>query len=78
MTLTGDRAQIVSILFSDIVGYSQLNSDELSSRVASFLDDFVDRYLNEDNHFLHKLMGDGLLIASYNPVDLACILSSTK
>ncbi|MCC7264129.1 MAG: adenylate/guanylate cyclase domain-containing protein [Candidatus Latescibacteria bacterium] len=63
--------QIVSILFADVVGYSKLEGDGLAVRVAEFIDDFLLRDLTPANHFLQKTWGDGLLIASYDPVDIA-------
>ena len=46
-----ERKQIVSVLFSDIKGYSSLNDYELFSKVKRFNDDFEMKVLNQANHF---------------------------
>lgn len=63
------QKQIVGILFADIVGYSKLVSDDQATQVADELDEFSRQCLTPSNHFLLKKAGDGLLVASYDPVD---------
>jgi hypothetical protein len=45
----------------------------LATRLADSLDEFRSRFLTEQNHILWKTWGDGILIASDDPVDLADI-----
>lgn len=63
---------IVAILFADAKGFSQL-PDEATTKFNDLLLDFHKRFLTEDNHFLWKTWGDGILVAAYDPVDLADI-----
>lgn len=55
--------QMMSILFSDIKGYSSITSDALKNQVVAETDAIVTRHSRSGIHLV-KTMGDGLLIVS--------------
>ena len=68
-----DKTQIVSILFSDIENYSQIQDDHLILVIEKFNDEIKNNILNENNHFFHNTWGDAFFICSFDPVDMANI-----
>lgn len=69
-----DSDRIVSILFSDLEGYSKVKDDTLKSRLVSILEDDVKNHiLNPSNHFYYNTWGDAFFICSDNPAELADI-----
>ncbi|MCF8242939.1 MAG: adenylate/guanylate cyclase domain-containing protein [Melioribacteraceae bacterium] len=64
-------SQISSILFADLVGYSRIESDELKEKIFNKYRQIQDLYLDNENYFFSNTWGDGLLICSYDPIDLA-------
>ncbi len=68
-----EKKQIVSILFSDIAGYSKIEDDDLYSKVNHINDEIIQKILNQDNHFYHNTWGDAFIICSYDTSDMANI-----
>ncbi|MAC84292.1 MAG: hypothetical protein CL624_09170 [Arcobacter sp.] len=65
--------KVVSILFSDIKGYSKVTDDQLKEVVSSEFKKIQQKILTEDNHFYANTWGDALLVCSYDYFDLANI-----
>jgi len=64
--------RIVSILFADLKDFSKIPTDALQVKVlTAFRDEVDNRILTRQNHFLRRTQGDGYLICSNSPVDLA-------
>ncbi len=68
-----DKNQIVSILFSDIEGFSKIQDDHLILEIDNINDEIKNYILNDKNHFYHNTWGDAFFICSYDPVDMANI-----
>ncbi|MFH0733194.1 MAG: adenylate/guanylate cyclase domain-containing protein [bacterium] len=67
------KSVIASILFADIKGSSKVKNDTLKEIIADKFDSIKLHLLNDSNHFFYKSMGDGVLICSYDYVDMADI-----
>ncbi|MGP2655576.1 adenylate/guanylate cyclase domain-containing protein [Malaciobacter sp. WC5094] len=65
--------KVVSILFSDIKGYSKVTDDHLKELVAHEFKKIQSKILNKENHFYQNTWGDALLVCSYDYFDLANI-----
>lgn len=65
--------KVVSILFSDIKGYSKVTDDQLKEVVSSEFKKIQQKILTADNHFYANTWGDALLVCSYDYLDLANI-----
>lgn len=66
------KDQTISILFSDLKGYSALKSDDLKYRLVQIIKDEVENHLlTAENSFYHNTWGDAYLICSNDPADLA-------
>ena len=52
--------QIVSILFSDIVGYSSIENDRLYTKVNEFVTKKLDNLIDELNYIYYNTWGDAL------------------
>jgi class 3 adenylate cyclase len=64
--------RIVSMLFSDLKGYSKIKNDEIKTKLVSFTrTDILNQLLNSSNHIYHNTWGDAFFICSDNPVVLA-------
>src|SRR5437868_2489678 len=64
--------RITSILFSDMKGYSEIKQDVLKTKLLQKLKEIVkDHTLTPQNHCYVNTWGDGYIICSYNPVELA-------
>ncbi len=68
-----NKAQIVSILFSDIKDFSKVQDDELILSIEKFNNEIKNNLLNDRNHFFNNTWGDAFFICSYDPVDMAAI-----
>lgn len=67
-----NKDQIVSILFSDLKGFSKIKDDNLKAKLVQTIENDVKNHiLKQDNHFFRNTWGDAFFICSYNPVDLA-------
>ena len=65
--------KVVSILFSDIKGYSKITDDHLKGVVNKEFVKIQQKILTENNHFYKNTWGDALLVCSYDYFDLANI-----
>jgi|GEM_PF-6531041 len=66
--------QIISMLFTDIKGYSSITNSDLKDSLATMLEnEFEKTTLNENNHIFYKTWGDAYFIAGNDPVELAYI-----
>lgn len=65
--------KVVSILFSDMKGYSQITDDHLKEVVNKEFSSIQQKILTENNHFYKNTWGDALLVCSYDYFDLANI-----
>jgi len=66
------KEQVVSILFSDLEGYSKIKNDSLKLKLVKFLEnDIIKKVLTKDNHLFYNSWGDAFFICSSNPLDLA-------
>lgn len=65
--------KVVSILFSDIKGYSKVTDDNLKEIVSKEFQKIQKKILTKDNHFYQNTWGDALLVCSYDYFDLANI-----
>jgi class 3 adenylate cyclase len=64
--------RIVSMLFSDLKGYSKIKSDEIKTKLVNFTrTDILNQLLNSTNHIYQNTWGDAFFICSDNPVVLA-------
>lgn len=70
--------KVVSILFSDIKGYSKIKNDESKKVLYEEFKKIQQRILTEDNHFYKNTWGDALLVCSYDYFDLANIALSLR
>lgn len=71
--MINNKTQIVSILFSDIEGFSKVQDDQLILAIDKFNDEIKNNILNDQNHFFYNTWGDAFFICSYDPVDMANI-----
>lgn len=62
-----------AILFADIQGFSKIMESPKKQIIIDALADFVDRFLNNKNHFHYKPLGDGILILTHSSRELANI-----
>ncbi len=68
--MAGER--ILSMLFSDIRGFSNIRNDDLKVRLERFLKkDILEHLLTPENHIYFNPWGDAFFICSENPVALA-------
>jgi len=64
--------KLVSMLFSDLKGFSKIQNDDLKTKLVNFArTDILGRLLNPTNHFYANTWGDAFNICSENPVALA-------
>lgn len=64
--------RIISMLFSDLKGFSKIKNDELKTKLFKFTQtDILNQLLNPTNHIYHNTWGDAFYICSDNPVALA-------
>src|ERR671923_2696332 len=64
--------KLVSMLFSDLKGFSKIKNDDLKEKLQVFLKrEIQDRLLDSTNHFYFNTWGDAFYICSENPVRLA-------
>ena len=73
-----NKDQTVSILFSDLKGFSKIKDDNLKAKLVQNLTDVKNHILNQDNNFFCNTWGDAFFICSYNPLDLAEIALKMK
>ena len=66
-----EENRIISILFSDIQGYSKIKKDNLYTKILSFNQKIIHDFLNDDNHIYVNTWGDAFFICSNDPADLA-------
>jgi class 3 adenylate cyclase len=65
------KSAIASILFADLKGSAKVKNDKLKAILTEKFETFKNSFLNEDNHFFYKGLGDGALICSFDHTDLA-------
>jgi len=69
--MSSERREVISILFSDIKGYSRIDDDSLLGKLKSFANVFWQKTLNSSNHIYYNSWGDAFLICAHDPVDLS-------
>lgn len=63
--------KFVSMLFSDLKGFSHIKNDDFKTKLVNFLKiDILDRLLDSSNHFYFNTWGDAFYICSENPLAL--------
>ena len=67
------KSVIASVLFADLKGSSKVKNDELKAILSEKFEKYKTSFLNEENHFFYKGLGDGALICSFDHFDLADI-----
>jgi len=64
--------KLVSMLFSDLKGFSKIKNDDLKAKLVSFLKtDILGQLLDSTNHIYVNTWGDAFYICSENPIALA-------
>ena len=59
------RRQVLSMLFSDIWGYSQLKNNDLYVKIQAFNQEFKRQFLNAENHCFCNTWGDAFFITNF-------------
>ena len=64
--------QLVSMLFSDLKGFSKVVNDDLKVKLhRRFTGEVVDHILTPANHFYYNTWGDAFFICGESPVAMA-------
>jgi len=73
-----EKKQIISILFADIKGFSEIKNDKLYSILNSQINNLLDVILTKQNCFFKNTWGDAFFICSHDPIDLVEIAFSLR
>lgn len=64
------KRQVVSLLFADLVGFSEVKDDDAVGKLVNHANNFSEKFLTDSNHCFFKTWGDAIFLATLDPADM--------